>query len=88
MGQPVMLRIVSPQPPAVVSPTPSRWRRISGSAPSSSQWSWMFWRVESSPSQWPHVFEASPIARRCCAVRTPLGSLIRSMNVPIFGLSW
>ena len=59
-----------------------------GSSESFSQWSWMHWRVESSPSPLPYVFETSPIARSFSGGRIPLEILMRSMNVPIFGLSW
>ena len=83
-----MLRTVSPQPPAVVTPERSRCAKMSGSLASSSQWSWMFCRVESSPSPLPYRFETSPIVRSSAAVSWPDGTLIRSMNVPIFGLSW
>ena len=48
-GQPVMLRTLSPQAPAVVSPAASRISKISGSSASSIQWSWMYCRVVSSP---------------------------------------
>jgi hypothetical protein len=58
-----MLRTVSPQPPAVVEPDASRCAKTSGSFDSSGQCSWMFWRVESSPSPRPKRFEVSPIPR-------------------------
>jgi hypothetical protein len=83
-----MFRTVSPQPPPVVISAASRRAKTSGSRASSSQCSWMFCRVASSPSPRPKVFETSPIARNFAGVRCPLGSLMRSMNVPTFGLSW
>ena len=83
-----MLRTASPQPPAEVSPAAWSRSNTSGSAPSSSQWSWTFWRVDSSPSPRPNSFEISPIARSPRGETRPPGSLIRSMNVPTFGLSW
>ena len=87
-GQPVMLRTVSPQPPAVVIPAASRSAKTFGSSASFNQCSWTHWRVESSPSPLPYRFETSPIARSFAGGTMPLGILIRSMNVPTFGLSW
>ena len=48
----------------------------------------MFCRVESSPSPRPNRFDVSPIARSSRGESFPAGTLTRSMNVPIFGLSW
>ena len=48
----------------------------------------MHWRVVSSASPRPYRFATSPIARSFAGVRMPLGIFTRSMNVPIFGLSW
>ncbi len=87
-GQPVMLRTVSPQPPALVIPEASRSAKTSGSAASSSQCSWMHWRVVSSASPRPYRFETSPIVRSLAGVSTPFGIFTRSMKVPTFGLSW
>ncbi len=83
-----MLRTASPHPPAEVSPAACNRSKTSGSEPSSSQWSWTFCLVESSPSPRPKRFEISPIARSPAGETRPPGSLIRSMKVPIFGLSW
>jgi hypothetical protein len=49
-GHPVMLRTASPQPPTVVSPASFSLLRMSRKLSSRIQWSWTFWRVESSPS--------------------------------------
>ena len=87
-GQPVMLRTVSPHPPALVIPAASRSANTSASAPSSSQCSWTHCRVVSSASPRPYRLATSPIARSFAGESTPLGILTRSMKVPIFGLSW
>jgi len=50
-GQPVMLRTLSPQAPAVVRPAAARAASTSGSSCMASQWSCTFCRVVSSP--WP-----------------------------------
>ena len=44
-GQPVILRVTSPQVPIVVMPTPYRVRMISGRLSTCTQWSWMFCRT-------------------------------------------
>ena len=83
-----MLRTVSPQPPALVMPASSRSAKTSASAASSSQWIWMHCRVVSSASPRPYRFATSPMRRSFAGVSIPAGIFTRSMNVPIFGLSW
>ncbi len=87
-GQPVMLRTLSPQAPVVVRPAAARVASTSGRRAISSQWSWTFWRVVSSPCPRPKRCEISPMVRSPFGVRRPPGTLTRIMKWPSFGLSW
>ena len=86
-GQPVMLRTASPQAPTVVSPLRRARRTRPGAsrARGSGAGSSVAWRA---PRRRGRAVRELADARSCSGVRRPAGSLIRSMNVPIFGLSW
>lgn len=86
-GQPVMLRRMSPQAPAVVRPCCRSRSKTAGTSGNRIQWSWMFWRVEISPLFWPNRREISPITRSCWGVTMPPGIFTRIMKVPTLGLS-
>ena len=83
-----MLRTVSPSPPLVVSPAASMASSTSGSFSSFTQCSWMPCRVVSSASSRPYCLAMRARASSCAGVTSPPATLIRTMNVPIFGLSW
>ena len=87
-GQPVMLRTVSPQPPAVVTPERLEVREDVGQLRELEP-------VELDVLAGRELAVALAVEVRDLADRAQLGggswpdgTLIRSMNVPIFGLSW
>ena len=83
-----MLRTVSPHAPADVSPAACSRSKTSGSDSSVMKCNCTFWRVLNSPEPRPWTLEIAPIARSCVGEVIPPGIFTRSMNVPIFGLSW
>ena len=79
-GEPRMTRGVSPQASAVVRPTASRRRQISGTSSTRIQCSWMFWRSEMSAVSRANSVEMVAMTRSCSLVREPPSERTRIMK--------